>query len=156
MSLNLNLGSWEIVSIFDDAIDRSEDKEGHEVSDLAGYIQNNHRDWEQYLVMKEGKKPTVFEIESLTLLQREIVNEGMVLTYSESGASMDAYDGKRYAIAFSLCVKGWRNMELEFSRTKGRLSDDCMEILGQVAHRTVFEIGKIILDGSILQADAKN
>ena len=170
MGLKLNLGTWEVVSIFDDAILRRPEVEVKEekgelpstpeddevYSDIAGYVQAEHRDWEKYLVIAEGELPVVFEVDTLTLKEREMVNDGMTLTYTDDGATMGAYSGKRYARAFAYGVKGWKNLDLQYSRVLGKISPKRMEVLGKACHRTVFEIGKLILDGSVLSGESKN
>ena len=146
----LNLDSRKIVSIFDDAID-------HDESDVSGYVEAGYpEDWSSYLVMKDEEPPTLWEIEGLTWDTRERIGRMTKMVQRKNTATVSLDKGPRLVEAFRCGVVGWENLPIEYSRRKGGVDPSRMEKLARGGPKVVYEIGKVILDGSSLDDDEKN
>ena len=153
MALKLNVSSRWIVSIFDDAIDVE-----HEETNVRRYIDEGYpANYEDYLVFKDGEEPTTFEIESLSLNDRERINNRMRLTMNEEGTSMKADNGPRYREAFECGVINWSdNLGVKFNRLHNKVDPKLLSQIGRAQPKSLFEIGQVILEQSHLDSEAKN
>ena len=159
MAFNLNLDPRKVVSVFDGAIDHD-----HEDCDAGKYVAMDYPDdYASYLIFKEGESPTIWEWEGLSFADRASIGRlnKAVQHVKKKEISVSISKENQYVEAFALGVKGWEglskdNNPLHYEQSKGRVHPRIMDFLAKAASKVVYEIGKLILEGSILDDEEKN